>query len=102
MWTKAIKYPFFVGEYIEKDSLNEDGQRESTFILTGTTDKSFLSLESEKRKIHKAFPDFGITEIFKNGNGIAVGYKDSFYIPTDTEKLKRIQINLNVLEWSVN
>lgn len=101
-WSKKVKYPYFVGEYIETQMQNEDGQTESDFILTGFTVGSRLSLEKMKEKIHSCFPDMGTTHIFKSGNGIAVMYKDSFGVPTGNDKLKSIQINLKILEWSVN
>lgn len=101
-WTKAISYPYFVGEYIEKEVANEDGERQTDFILTGTTDKSYLSLEKEKEKIRSVFTNIGEAEVFDDGSGIAVCYRDAFFVPTNTENLKRMQINLKVLEWSVN
>ena len=100
-WTKKISYPYFVGEYTEAEPLNEDGQSESTFILTGTTNGSWLSLEQEKNKIHKAFPDVGITEILPDNIAIAVMYAGSMPVPTGTENLKRMQINLKIKEWRV-
>lgn len=101
-WNKEIKYPYFVGEYIETQMQNEDGQTESNFILTGFTTGSRLSLEKAKEKIRSCFPDIGVTHIFDGTSGIAVMYKDSFGVPTGNDKLKSMQINLKVLEWSVN
>lgn len=98
-WSEfPIPYPYFVGEYNEVGGENEDGQFETTFILTGTTRGSMLDLEKEKAKIEKAFNK---TAILPNGNGIAVFYMNSFTVPTDNGELKRIQINLQVKEWKV-
>ena len=98
-WTTTpVPYPYFVGEYNEVGGENEDGQFETTFILTGTTRNSMLELESVKEKIEKAFNK---AAILPNGNGIAVFYMNSFTVPTDNAELKRIQINLQVKEWKV-
>lgn len=101
-WTKDIQYPYFVGEYTESEPLNEDGESESTFILTGTTRGAWLELEKAKEKIRGIFPDIGITAILENKNGIAVFYSSAMPVPTGTDELKRIQINLKVKEWRVN
>lgn len=100
-WTREISYPYFIGEYTESEPLNEDGQSESSFILTGTTNESWFSLEQEKDKIRKAFPDVGITEILPGNIAIAVMYAGAMPVPTGTENLKRIQINLKIKEWRV-
>ncbi|MGN0621351.1 MAG: hypothetical protein ACI4I9_05750 [Porcipelethomonas sp.] len=100
-WTKEIRYPYFVGEYTESEPLNEDGESESTFILTGTARDSWLSLEKEKEKIRSIFPEDGITAILENKSGIAVFYSSAMPVPTGTDELKRIQINLKVKEWRV-
>ena len=99
-WTKDIVYPYFVGEYQEAESINEDGLQESTFILSGFSKGSWIGLEQEKEKIEKIFNSLAV--ILPNGNGMAVFYSGSLVIPTGDEKLKRIQINLQVKEWKVN
>lgn len=98
-WTKDIIYPYFVGEYTETESLEEDGLQESTFILNGFTRGSWLELEQAKEKIEKIFNQ---TVILPNGNGLAVFYSGSLVIPTGDAELKRIQINLAIKEWKVN
>ena len=99
-WTKDIVYPYFVGEYQEAESINEDGLQESTFILSGFSKGSWIGLEQAKEKIEKIFNSLAV--ILPNGNGMAVFYSGSLVIPTGDEKLKRIQINLQVKEWKVN
>lgn len=100
-WTKDISYPYFVGEYIESEPLYEDGGSESAFILTGTTNGSWLDLERKKEKIHKLFSDTGLTKILSGNIAIAVMYSGSMPVPTGTDELKRIQINLKIKEWRV-
>ena len=100
-WTREISYPYFVGEYTESEPLYEDGESESTFILTGTTKGSWLELEQLKEKIHSLFTDVGLTEILNDNIAIAVMYAGSMPVPTGTDQLKRIQINLKIKEWRV-
>lgn len=100
-WTKEIQYPYFVGEYTESEAESEDGENESIFILTGTSRKSWIELENAKADIRKIFPDDGVTAILEDETGIVVFYSSAMPVPTGTEELKRIQINLKVKEWRV-
>jgi hypothetical protein len=97
-----VPEPYFVGEYSESTPISEDGEQDTTFILTGTARKWIL-LEQAKAIIEKLFSKVtGLTAILPNGNGIAVFYDNAFNVPTGDAELKRIQINLLVKEWSVN
>lgn len=98
-WTKKLSFPYFIGEYSDVESINEDGRSQTTFILTGTTNKSYLTLEDIKEKIKNYFTDVGITAILDNGSGVAVNFSTAFPVSTDESGLKRIQINLNIQEW---
>ena len=100
-WSNDISDPYFVGEYSDNSSVNEDGESESTFILTGTTVESSYSLEKYKEKVRKLFPDIGITDILSDGTAIAIMYDGAMMIPTNTDTIKRIQIKLKIKEWSV-
>ena len=99
-WTSDVVYPYWVGEYTESEPLNEDGMQESTFMITGTTNGSWLSLEEAKATIESNLCNQ--TVILPNGNGLAVFYSGSLVVPTGNEKMKRMQINLLVKEWKVN
>ena len=98
-WTKPVSVPFFIGEYNELESLNEDGFEEGTFILTGVTMNKYIELESVKEKIKQYFGHDGLTAILESGSAIVVTYETAFTIPTDENEMHRIQINLNVKEW---
>lgn len=99
-WTSDVAYPYWVGEYTESEPMNEDGMQESTFMITGTTDGSWLSLEEAKTTIERKLCNQ--TVILPNGNGLAVFYSGSLVVPTGNEKMKRMQINLLIKEWKVN
>lgn len=99
---EEVKYPYFVGEYQEIAPLNEDGMHESTFLLTGFSRKSWLALENAKEQIESYFGRVGgKTVIAEDGTAVAVFYSNSLVIPTGDAELKKIQINLDVKEWSV-
>ena len=98
-WTQELSVPFFVGEYTEIESSNEDGLEEGTFILTGTTTNNYMELESVKEQIKNYFGYEGITVILESGSAIAVSYSTAFSIPIDENEMRRIQINLNIKEW---
>ena len=79
------------------DSIYEDGMVETDFILTGTTEESWFTLQQEKEKIEKLFRDR--TTILESGIGLSISFERSLIVPTESDTLKRIQINLSVKEW---
>lgn len=91
-------FPYFVGSYSEIPSVTEDGLQEMTFSLDGYHNGRWLELEAAKDKIKKIFDEFTVVE---DEAGIAVSYENAIPIPIDSADMKRIQINLNVKEWSV-
>ena len=98
-----VKYPYFVGEYQEMESINEDGLQESTFLLTGFSRGSWLQLENAKERIENHFNQVGgKTVIADNGAAVAIFYGNSLIVPTGDAELKSITINLKVKEWKVN
>lgn len=93
---------YFVGEYQEIDTINEDGMQESSFLLTGFSRGSWLALENAKEDIRDYFNKVsGKTVIADDGTAVAIFYANSFVVPTGDAELKKIQINLDVKEWSV-
>ena len=98
-----IVYPYFVGEYTESEPMTEDGLHEYTFMLSGFSRGSWLTLENAKERIEKHFNRVsGMTVITDNGSGVAVCYAGSLIVPTGDAELKKIQINLHIKEWKVN
>ena len=95
-------YPYFVGEYQEIPPPDESGMQESTFLLTGFSRESWLALEDAKEAIRDYFNKVsGKTVIAEDGTAVAVFYANSFVVPTGDAELQKIQINLDVKEWSV-
>lgn len=101
-WEGKPKYPYWVGEFQEIEPIDESGQHDSTFILTGYTRGMWQDLISEREKIQEYFNKVsGKTVIADDGSAIAVFYSNSFVARTGDAELKKIQINLDVKEWSV-
>lgn len=96
-WNGEIVNPYWVGEYSEIDSLNEDGMTESDFILTGTSEDSWFGLQSEKEAIERLMRNR--TTVLDSGIGVSISFERALIVPTESETLKRIQINLSVKEW---
>ena len=84
-WQDDPPEAYFVGEYSEGDTPEEDGCQEITFIIDGFTRGSWFSLER--------------TAILASGAGVAVFYGNASPIPTGDADLKRIQINLTIKEY---
>lgn len=101
-WNSKPEYPYFVGEYQESEPLYETGQQDSIFMLTGYTRGDWIDLEDAKEKIKNHFNKVsGKTVIADNGSAVAIFYATSLVVPTGDAELKKIQINLDVKEWSV-
>lgn len=103
-WDGTPVYPYFVGEYSEVASTNEDGMQETSFLLTGFArgKEAYVALEEAKEKISDYFSKVGgYTVIADNGSAVAVFYSHSLVIPSGDAELKRIEINLTIKEWSV-
>ena len=93
---------YFVGEYHEIAPDNESGLQETSFLLSGFSCGPWLALEKAKEAISAYFNKVGgHTVIAEDGSAVAVFYSNSLVIPTEDAELKRIQINLDVKEWSV-
>jgi len=100
-WDDDLIYPYWIGEYSQRDSANEDGMDESDFILTGTGNGTWLELEEQKTTILQLFKN-GYKKMLPSGTGLVITFDNAFPVPTGTESLKRIQINLSVKEWRNN
>ena len=100
-WTAAIVYPYFIGEYTDEPTMDEDNLQDTSFLITGTTRGSFIALENAKAKIEKLYRD-GKRPLTTSGNGVVIFYDSALTVPTDDAELRKIQINLLIKEWKVN
>ena len=97
-----IVYPYWVGEYRESPPADESGHSTSSFTLTGFHRGEWADLETQKERIETFFNKVsGKTVMAEDGSAVAIFYADSLIVPTMDAELKRIQINLDVHEWSV-
>ena len=99
---KPVVYPYWVGEYQENTPVDESGHCTSSFLLTGFHRGSWEDLETQKERIEEYFNKVsGKTVMTEDGSAVAIFYANSLVVPTMDAELKRIQINLDVHEWSV-
>ena len=99
---KPVVYPYWVGEYQENPPISESGHSTSSFLLTGFHRGEWADLETHKERIEKYFNKVsGKTVMAEDGSAVAIFYANSLIVPTMDAELKRIQINLDVHEWSV-
>lgn len=99
-WTQATQYPYFVGEITSGESMpNEDGMAETNFILTGFHRGKTIDLETVKEQVRKHFNPVSGLRMDTNSGAIIALYDGSFYIPSGEADLKKIQINIKILEW---
>lgn len=97
-----VVYPYFVGEYTERESMTEDGLQEGTFLLTGFHRGTWLELLDTKEEIENYFNQIsGKTVITDDGSAVAVFYANTLIVPTGDAELKSIQVNLIIKEWKV-
>lgn len=98
-WNADVKHPYFIGEYSEVVTTNEDGYEEYSFILTGTTRGTWGELETAKNTIKNHFPSVGGLRGSTADGTVVVFYDNAFPIDTGEADLKRIQINLTIKKW---
>ena len=99
---KPVVFPYWVGEYQENTPVDESGHSNSSFLLTGFHRGAWDDLETQKEKIENYFNKVsGKTVMAEDGSAVAIFYANSLIVPTMDAELKRIQINLDVHEWSV-
>ena len=99
-WTSdEIPYQYWVGECSSTPTLTEDGNEESTFLLTGTTRGKWSDLLQTVEKIKTHFPATGGMRSSTDSGSITVFFASSFPVPTGEADLKRIQVNLDIKEW---
>ena len=99
---RPVVYPYWVGEYQENTPVDESGHSTTSFLLTGFHRGSWEDLETQKERIADYFNKVsGKTVMAEDGSAVAIFYANSLVVPTMDAELKRIQINLDVHEWSV-
>ncbi len=99
---KPVVFPFWVGSYQESPPDSESGHRTSSFSLTGNHRGDWDDLEAQKEQIENYFNKVsGKTVMAEDGSAVAVFYSNTLIVPSMDADMKRIQINLDIHEWSV-
>ena len=98
-WSSKITYPYFVGEQPSPEEYTaEDGSEQSTILVTGFHRGKLIDLIKIKDKIKSHFsPIHGLRSKTDSGS-IAVFFNGFFVVPTGDPELKKIQINLKIIE----
>ena len=100
---KPVVYPYWVGEYQENTPADESGHSNSSFLLTGFHRGSWEDLETQKERIEEYFNKVsGKTVMAEDGSAVAIFYANTLILPSMDAEIKRIQINFDIHEWSVN
>ena len=99
MWTSDVNGRYWIGEYLEIPTETEDGAKEYTLILTGTTRNSWMELIQDGAKIEDHFPAIGGLRKNTEKGAVVIFYENSSPIPTGEQDLKRIQVNLRIKAW---
>lgn len=99
-WQGKVIYPYFVGEASADEFVSENNYQEGTCFINGFTRGAWLDLMNTSEQIKKCFADF--RTITESGSGISITVAAFSVIPCEDAELKRIQITLNIKEWSVN
>lgn len=99
-WNAKVQYPYFVGELPSPEDIStEDGKEETTMFITGFNRGGYEELETFKEIIKKHFDPITGLRAKTDSGSIAVFFDGSFYVPTGEADLKKIQINLKIIEW---
>lgn len=99
-WKKDLIFPYFVGEINETPTLDEDGQSQYQFILTGTDEETITNMLSINEKLKNKYK-YGYKTLLDNGSGIVITYDNMLLIPSLDDNIRRIQINLKIKIWEI-
>ena len=97
--SSTVPKRYWIGEYTESPPLTEDGYKEFTLMLTGTTQGSWALLSQDRATIEGHFPSIEGLRITTDHGAVAIFYENSIPVPTGDANLKRIQVNLRIKAW---
>lgn len=97
LWTQDIDFPYWVGSYQEIEYDYEQEYQEYDFTLTGTNRGTLDALIEDKDKIKTLFKNH--KAVLLNGHSVAIFYERGDMIPSEDEKIKRMEVHLNIKEW---
>lgn len=96
-WNKDVELPYFVGELDEIATINEDGKREFTFILTGEDMDTYSNLYKYTETLKQEYKQ---SKTITLTNGVAkLMYNRTFNVPIDHERVKRTQTEFTLYVW---
>lgn len=92
---------YFVGQWTDAEGFTEDGRTDSTVTLLGYSRVGLDALLAASRAIQARFPAYGWTCITDSGSGLAISFAGASLLTDIDGAARRISINLNIKEWSV-
>lgn len=97
-WTQAVRYPYFVGFFMESDYRYEDNHTAGTFTLDGWSrgNGSKLALMEAGDKVKEIFQDL---QEMEEGSLFHIRFGGALLVPTGEEDLSKITITLFTSEW---
>lgn len=101
-WKGKAAYPYFVGELIGAGSVDESGEAEYSFLLTGFyRGEDEISLYDAAERIEECFPaGTGKLLSCRNGGMLVSVQSMTGDLPDDTDaELAKLQITLQVKRW---
>lgn len=95
-WKEEVRYPYFVGSFVETAYRHEDGCTVGSLTIDGWGKHSASELLEESDKIKRIFDDLRAVD---DSAAFYIRFNSSQNIPTGEEGLYRVQINLDTNEW---
>lgn len=95
----VVEFPYWVGDYQETTSSDEQGYHEYIFNLTGTNKGTYSRLIKDLDVIRNL--TMNQTTMLGDDHSVAIYYETMQMIPSQDEEIKRMEITLTIKEWSV-
>ena len=96
-WETDVVLPYFVGDWSEVTTNNEDGKREFSFTLTGEDMDSYTNLYRVVEILKNTYKQ---SKKIKLDDGLMVMiYNRTFNVPVEAERVKRTQTEFTIYFW---
>lgn len=93
-------YPYFVGELLPVDPVNEDGMQEYSLLLDGFTRGTLTELLECAEKIEECFPIVdGKVAVLGDSETVAAWYSGCQPVETGEEELQKVTITITIHTW---
>ena len=90
---------YWIGAIFESPTNLENGYAEANFLLTAFTREKWLDVIDEAEIIKSHFPSIYGLRADTDSGSIIVSYESATPVPTDEADIKRLQINLKIIQY---